>query len=53
MSQALGKYKKRAGLDVDPALERRAEGIYGEGVELMGRGQLQPALVKFQACIDR
>ena len=47
-SQALGKYKKNAGLDVDPAVEAQAEGVYGEGMEFFGRGQLPPALVKFQ-----
>ena len=48
LRQALGKYKKSAGLEIDPVLEAQAEGIYGEGMEFFGRGQLPPALAKFQ-----
>ena len=46
--QALGKYKKTAGLDIDPVMEAKAEGVFGEGMEFFKLGQLPPALIKFQ-----
>ena len=51
-SQALLKYKKNAGLEIDPQTERRAEQIYEEGMALFDRGQLQPSLPKFEVNAD-
>jgi hypothetical protein len=52
MPQALSKYKKNAGLEIDPQTERRAEQIYEEGMALFDRGQLQPSLPKFEVSVS-
>lgn len=46
--QALSKYKKNAGLEIDVQVEQRAEELFQEGMALFDRGQLQPSLLKFE-----
>ena len=47
----MGKYKRSAGLQIDPVFEQRAEGIYEEGMVFFQSGQLPLALVKFQVLL--
>ena len=46
--QALSKYKKEAGLEIDLQVEQRAEELFQEGMALFDRGQLQASLLKFE-----
>ena len=46
--QALSKYKKNAGLEIDLQVEQQAEALFQEGMALFDRGQLQTSLLKFE-----
>lgn len=52
VSEALAQYRKAAGLDIDPVIEKEATLLYEKGEELFKSGSISAAMEKYAAAAD-